>query len=194
MNTTYLSSGALIKVEDFEVLADTIPHTVWMVTVDGRLEYVNRRGVEYYGQTANEIGANWIEFVHPDDVPAVMDAWTHMINDWRPPRVECRLRRHDGDYRWHRLQALALRDRSGKLRHWIGVGTDVDDDIEATISSERSNGPRTKRSGSWRRFKAVPPSVSVSSTSTCASSARTYCSPELAVARPPTRSGFSSRT
>ena len=66
--------------------------------------------------------------MHPDDVPAVMDARTHMINDWRPPKVECRLQRHDGEYRWHRLQALALRDRSGKLHHWIGVGTDVDDE------------------------------------------------------------------
>ena len=118
----------MIDAEDFMVFADTIPHTVWMVTVDGRLEYVNRCGTEYCGQTADDIGTSWIDLVHPDDAPAVMAAWTHMINDWRPPKVECRLRRQDGEYRWHRLQALALRDRRGELHHWMGVGTDVDDE------------------------------------------------------------------
>ncbi len=164
------------------VFADTVPHTVWTVTVDGRLEYLNHFGAEYFGQTADGIGVNWINFVHPDDVPAVMDAWTHMINDWRPPKVECRLQRHDGEYRWHRLQALALRDRSGKLHHWIGVGTDVDDEHRSNEQIRTLEQSTAKRSGSSRRSKAMPPSVSDSSTSTYASSARTNCSPSSAVA------------
>ncbi len=41
--------------------------------------------------------------------------------------MECRLRRHDGVYRWHSLHSVPTRGRDGNVLGWVGTGTDVDE-------------------------------------------------------------------
>jgi PAS domain S-box-containing protein len=39
--------------------------------------------------------------------------------------AECRLRRHDGAYRWFLARAVAGRDPEGNILRWLGTGTDI---------------------------------------------------------------------
>jgi signal transduction histidine kinase/CheY-like chemotaxis protein len=40
---------------------------------------------------------------------------------------EFRLRRHDGEYRWHIVRAVPIRDETGAIEKWIGSNTDIHD-------------------------------------------------------------------
>ena len=41
--------------------------------------------------------------------------------------VEHRLRRHDGEHRWHITQARAMHDKNGTIIKWFGSSTDIND-------------------------------------------------------------------
>ena len=45
----------------------------------------------------------------------------------KPYEVDCRIRRHDGVYRWHTFRSMPRRDANGTVVRWIGTATDIDD-------------------------------------------------------------------
>ena len=105
-----------------------MPHIVWMATPDRLIEYVNTQGTDYIGSSAEDIlGRKWISVLHPDDVDRVQLSWDLAARTDTPFELECRLRRFDGQYRWHDLRSRALFDDDGAILKWIGTGTDIED-------------------------------------------------------------------
>ena len=47
-----------------------------------------------------EAGNGWTEGVHPDDLSPCKEAYGTSFNARTEFRMEYRLRRHDGEYRW----------------------------------------------------------------------------------------------
>jgi PAS domain S-box-containing protein/putative nucleotidyltransferase with HDIG domain len=112
----------------FRLAAEFMPHIVWMATPDRLIEYVNTQGTDYTGSPAEDIlGRKWISVLHPDDVDRVQLSWDLAARTDTPFELECRLRRFDGQYRWHDLRSRALFDDDGAILKWIGTGTDVED-------------------------------------------------------------------
>jgi PAS domain S-box-containing protein len=112
--------------ENFRVLAEAIPQQVWTATPSGALDFVNRRVVDYFAVSAEEIlGAGWQGVIHPDDLAECVARWTHSLATGHDYEVEFRLRRADGAYRWHLGRALASRDERGGVAKWFGTNTDI---------------------------------------------------------------------
>ena len=44
--------GSDLTDADFRLLAESIPHIVWMSSADGAAEYFNQQGLDYVGCTA----------------------------------------------------------------------------------------------------------------------------------------------
>ncbi|RYZ69333.1 MAG: PAS domain S-box protein [Proteobacteria bacterium] len=44
-----------------------------------------------------------------------------------PYEIEYRLRRHDGEYRWHLGRAMPIKKSTGEVLMWIGTNTDIHD-------------------------------------------------------------------
>lgn len=111
-----------------QFLIEVVPNQVWTSTPDGRLDFVSNRAVAYFQRTAEQIlGDGWLAVLHPDDVMAVVERWTHSLTTGAPYEVEFRLRRGDGEYRWHLGRANAELDAGGVILQWIGTNTDVHD-------------------------------------------------------------------
>jgi PAS domain S-box-containing protein len=109
-------------------LAEAIPQQIWTATANGQLDFVNDRVTGFFGVTSDEIlGAGWVRFVHPDDLPSVRERWNACLESGDTYEVEFRLRRGDGAYRWHLARALAMRDPGGHIIRWFGTNTDLDD-------------------------------------------------------------------
>ena len=109
-------------------LIEVVPNQVWTSTPEGKLDFVSERVVAYFQRTAEQIlGDGWLGVLHPDDVAAVVERWTHSLSTGEPYEVEFRLRRGDGEYRWHLGRANAERDAYGAVRQWIGTNTDIHD-------------------------------------------------------------------
>ena len=112
----------------FRKLCEAIPQQLWVADPTGALTYVNKRVTEYFSVSAEEIiGTGWQTLIHPGDLPAVIQKWTHAIQTGEPYKVDFRLKGADGVYRWHIGQALAEFDSNGQVTEWFGSNTDITD-------------------------------------------------------------------
>ncbi|HEX9480064.1 MAG TPA: ATP-binding protein, partial [Methylomirabilota bacterium] len=107
----------------FHGLTDSMPQCVWAARRDGEIHYCNRVWREYAGP---EAGPSFFGGVPLDELPAVQAAWTAAIRGGRGLEREQRLRRHDGELRWHLCRVVAERDEHGAIVGWIATATDID--------------------------------------------------------------------
>ena len=113
---------------DFWDTAEAIPHLVWTSTPEGTTEHLNRRALEYLGLPAESwTGWSWLDAIHPDDADYAQREWTRAAAAEKPYEVDCRIRRHDGVYRWHTFRSMPRVDANGTVVRWIGTATDIDD-------------------------------------------------------------------
>ena len=85
-------------------------------------------------------GATTFPYFHPDDVERNDKAWRASLANGEPLSIEARVRRADGQYRWHTMRRVPLRDEKGNIIRWYAVGLDIDDQKraeEALLASER---------------------------------------------------------
>ncbi|MDP9087727.1 MAG: PAS domain-containing protein [Pseudomonadota bacterium] len=110
----------------FRTLAQTLPNQVWTSRPDGNLDWFNERVYEYSGLEARELeGDRWVGIVHPDDRAATGQKWAEALASGRAYEAEFRVKRHDGEYRWHLARAMPILSASGKITRWIGTNTDI---------------------------------------------------------------------
>jgi len=134
---------------------DTIPATVWSTLPDGSNTYVNKHFVEYSGLSAEQTtGSGWQAVIHPDDLERHAGKWREAVATGKPHENEVRLRRSDGQYRWHLDRGVPLRDEDGNIVEWYGVATEIEDRKRAEEALQRSQfyiseGQRLAHMGSW---------------------------------------------
>ncbi len=149
-----VSSEAALRGREAQlrVLAQVMPNHVWNARPDGFFDWFNEQVYMYSGKRDGELDGNgWVEIVHPDDLPITVKRWTAALESGDDFEAEFRLRRYDGEYRWHLARAVALLDREGEILRWIGTNTDVDDQKNAEGLLERRLEKRTaERDRIWR--------------------------------------------
>jgi PAS domain S-box-containing protein len=121
----------------FEVIAESIPHIVWLADAAGSTDYFNERGTAYTGlpRQAN-YGWQWVELVHPDDADRARVGWEHATRTATPFELSYRIRRRDGEHRWHGFRALPVRGPAGEVLRWIGTADDLSE-LEAVDNDRR---------------------------------------------------------
>ena len=113
----------------YRSLAEMMPQQVWTANSDGQVHYGNFRIIEYFGkELVNRlIGMEWSKVLHPDDLESTVKCWRHSIETGENYEIEYRLRRADGEYRWHLAQAQAMFDDNRQIVKWLGTNTDIHD-------------------------------------------------------------------
>src|ERR1700739_1914901 len=102
-------------------ITETVPGLVWSNGPDGEPTHINQRMLDYSGKTLEEFAhRGWEAFVHPADYPETAEAFWHAIQAGVPYQGVMRLRRADGEFRWHNARGGPLRGRGGA--HLSGVG------------------------------------------------------------------------
>ena len=141
--------------QSLRLIVDTVPGLVCTMTATGEVERLNRQVLEYFGKTTEEL-KNWAtsDFVHPDDLPRLLETWTHSVETGEPYAYDLRQRRADGVYRWFQARGLPLRDTEGRVTAWYLLLTDIDDRKKAEEELRRSKAylteaQRLSRTGSF---------------------------------------------
>ena len=117
-----------------ESLANSVPAIVWVTRNDGSNVYLNEQWEIYCGEGAQKTPR---EFMHPDERDLTLARWAQSAAKQQPFEMQLRLRRRDGEYRWHVARAVPVRDASGKLEYWFGVTIDIEDNVRASLNLER---------------------------------------------------------
>jgi PAS domain S-box-containing protein len=120
-------------------LFETIPSHLWSADSAGEPIQFSQRALDYYGvPIENFKHGGWEAYVHPDDYPRIAEAFYHAIQTGTSFQVMVRLRRADGEFRWHDTRAEPLRDRQGRIVQWYGLSVDIDDAKKAEDRLRRS--------------------------------------------------------
>ena len=134
--------------EHFRSLAEGMPHMVWECDRFGAWHYRNAAWTEYSGAEMESVPASsWLNYYHPDDRELLTRQWNETLGSQGAIRfdVEARMRRHDGEYRWFRVTAAAVRNTSGEIIKWAGTCTDIDEQKRAHEVLEQTVKERTAR-------------------------------------------------
>ncbi|MDP9085661.1 MAG: PAS domain S-box protein [Pseudomonadota bacterium] len=124
----------------FRTFAQAMPNQVWTSPPDGQLDWFNDRVFDYSGLGADDLmGNQWARIVHTEDVGAATEAWLASLSAGTTYETEFRIRRHDGEERWHLVRALPIHGADGQIARWIGTNTDIHDQklVEAQSVRDR---------------------------------------------------------
>lgn len=112
----------------YRALTDSIPQIVWTLSPDGHIQYLNRHALEYLGIVSpQELQAGMDLFVHPEDHQMSAALHRKILQSGEPGELELRIRRADGQFRWHLNRQVPVRDAAGALLQWVGTCVDIHD-------------------------------------------------------------------
>jgi PAS domain S-box-containing protein len=121
----------------FRHTTDHSPMLVWMSGTDGLCTYFNRSWLEFTGvELEKQLGDGWTQLVHPKDVAECLSIYTRAFTARHEFKMEYRLRRHDGEYRWVLDIGVPRFDAEQTFLGYIGSAVDITErkNQEATIS------------------------------------------------------------
>jgi PAS domain S-box-containing protein len=124
--------------ERFRLVANTAPVLIWMAGTDKLCNYFNQTWLEFTGRPVDaELGNGWAEGVHPDDLRRCLDIYTQAFDRREKLKMEYRLRRHDGQYRWILDIGVPRFNADKSFAGYIGSCIDITDrkQAEAALSS-----------------------------------------------------------
>lgn len=116
----------------FQNMADNAPVMLWVTDPSGYCTYLNRSWYDFTGQTRGEaVGYGWLEATHPDDREMAERIFRDANASRTPFRMDYRLRRADGTYRWCIDAAAPRLSAQGEYLGYIGSVIDIDERREA---------------------------------------------------------------
>ena len=115
-----------IRLPDEMITADAVPAMVWVSDPDGLSTYFNPSWLKFVGRTLRqEIGDGWTEGIYPDDLQQCLDTYRSSIKSRLPFKMEYRLRRADGEYRWVLSHGEPRLSGDGVLQGYVGSCVDI---------------------------------------------------------------------
>lgn len=121
------------------MLCESSPTMIWVSGLDKLGTYFNKRWLDFTGRTLEEeMGEGWIEGVHPDDLESVAADYVSACDARCDFRLEYRLRRGDGAYRWIVDTGVPRYTGDGAFAGYIGSCVDVTPVKEAEAALRRS--------------------------------------------------------
>jgi PAS domain S-box-containing protein len=112
----------------FRLVANSAPVMIWMSGPDRLCNYFNQPWLEFTGRPLEaEFGNHWLEGVHPEDLKNCLDIYMRAFDLRESFKMQYRLRRRDGVYRWVSDIGVPRLNLDGSLAGYIGSCLDVTD-------------------------------------------------------------------
>jgi PAS domain S-box-containing protein len=110
----------------FRLVANTAPVMIWMTDSDKKCTFLNQTWLDFTGRSPEaEYASGWAFGVHPEDSQRSLDAFNEAFDRHQPFRIENRVQRHDGEYRWVLDVGVPRFNLDGSFAGYIGSAVDV---------------------------------------------------------------------
>jgi PAS domain S-box-containing protein len=125
---------------EFRTLAQSMPSLMFVTDANGANTYTNAQFHDYAGLAGHQLlGNGWMQVIHPDDAAHTKTMWNKSVLSGDLFEIEYRFRRHDGVYHWFLGRSVPVRNEAGRISHWIGTCTDIDDQKRAEAMLANAN-------------------------------------------------------
>lgn len=112
----------------FRTMADAAPVMIWRADETGACTYFNQGWLNFRGRSLEEeIGFAWMDGIHPDDHERCVRVYHDSFDRREPFRMEYRLQRHDGMYRWILNHGAPVIDANSGFTGFVGSSVDIDE-------------------------------------------------------------------
>ena len=125
----------------FRLIANALPQIIWTATAEFFVDWYNDWWFKYLGLPR---GTRWDDPdtlpMHPEDVERTRPMLREAVETGNDFFMEQRFRRgSDGQYRWHLVRGVPIRDSEGRIVKWVGANTDIHDQktVTARLEEER---------------------------------------------------------
>lgn len=112
-------------------------HITWSARLqDGRDGRDGRDGIGWEGTSRDwrlftgqdsdaAHGWGWLDALHPDDRERTRAGWIAAVAARDAIEIDCRVRRHDAEYRWLLVRGVPVLEADGSVPEWVGTATDI---------------------------------------------------------------------
>ena len=108
------------------LLTENLPAVLFKAAPDGSIVYINQKGIEYSGRTAEDLQQKgWIDMIHPDDFEETSNHWNRLLRESVGYDTVNRFMCADGQYRWFHTNVAPYRDDTGKTIAFHGIMLDT---------------------------------------------------------------------
>ncbi|AKJ27157.1 ATP-binding protein [Caldimonas brevitalea] len=125
---------------------------VWETDSRGENCYGSPSWCQYIGEEAGSpCGADALRCFHPEDRDDLQQQWQKSLATQGLHRfdVRVRVRRHDGEYRWCRMEGAPVKSTNGRVVKWVGTCTEIQEEgswqPQAANSGEGNDGFEGRR-------------------------------------------------
>jgi PAS domain S-box-containing protein len=112
----------------FRMMADASPMIIWLSDAEANITFFNQTALQLLGLSAEELlSRGWQALIHPDDLPAVLEAIHGATAQHGPFKSEFRCRFADGRYHWLMSEGMPRLSPDGAFIGHIGSCIDITD-------------------------------------------------------------------
>lgn len=112
----------------FRTVADAAPVLIWMAGANKLCYWFNQVWLDFTGLALEQLtGLGWTNLLHPEDRQQCMSVYDEYFDLHQAFRVEYRIKRYDGEYRWMHDNGVPRFDQNGTFMGFIGSCIDITD-------------------------------------------------------------------
>ncbi len=123
--------------QQFRLLANAVPHLVWISDKEGHVLFTNQTLENYSGLSLEAFAIGGIfQIIHPEDKSRVFEKWARALKASTEFIDEHRIVGKDGRYRWYLTRAVPLKSGTDQMQNWIATGTDIQEMKEQGLQKD----------------------------------------------------------
>ena len=109
-----------------KLFTENLPAVLFKAAPDGAIVYINQKGIEYSGRTAEDLQQKgWTDMIHPDDFEETSNHWNRLLTESLGYDTVNRFMCADGQYRWFHTSVAPYRDDTEKTIAFHGIMLDT---------------------------------------------------------------------
>ncbi|MCC2640282.1 MAG: putative Sensor histidine kinase [Nitrospira sp.] len=123
----------------FRLMANSAPVLIWISDTTKTCTWFNKPWLEFVGHRLEEESGNgWSRHIHPDDLDSRLKVYESSFEARQEFKIEYRLRRHDGQWRWLLDHGLPRYEADEVFAGFIGSCIDITEHKDALLAARES--------------------------------------------------------